>query len=283
MKKSLLSITAVIFILLFSFNCKNNNNAKKPINYQSDTIDTIVYEEIDTMQYGQFIVIQLDSIEASKYNINMTPGDNYKSLKWSIKSKRNQFYERYSTTPDSLKDAIASEAQEYFYETLLNKIFPYWYGMTWDMSGYSQIPQDGTVGCSYFVTNTLLHAVLKLNRYRLAQCDATTTARSLQTNNDIIIFRNTTTEEFIEYVKNQLPEGIYTLGLPMHIGFLLHRENNVFFIHSSYIDPVTIVIERAEVSRAFWSSFYIIGEITTNKELIKKWIINDTIPLLKNQ
>jgi len=63
----------------------------------------------------------------------------------------------------------------------------------------------------------------------------------------------------------------------MHIGYLLHRKEEVFFIHSSYYPPVAIVAEIAEISPAFQSQVYVVGEISTNEELVKNWILNDTI------
>ncbi len=126
--------------------------------------------------------------------------------------------------------------------------------MQWDIRGYSAIPQEGTVGCSYFVSNVLLHANLKLNRYRLAQAFSFDIAKSLQLNDSLIVLRNVKSNKMTEYVKQNCKEGLYTIGLNCHVGFLLLQKGEVFFIHSSYTSPVKIVIEYAQKAEAIRGS-----------------------------
>lgn len=262
--------------LISSFSQCQNNASPDKVLYNDTTKSTNLIEKKDTI----LPTIILDSINALKYNIKTYPTGNYNRLKSSVKSKRMSLSERYKNADDSIKHFIIKEAGEYIYETLLNKIIPHWYGMTWDFSGYSAIPQEGTVGCSYFVSNTLLHCGFNLNRYRLAQADATTIARSIQTNSDIITLRNKNQIELIKYIKKKLKEGMYIIGLDCHVGYILYRKGKVFFIHSSYMFPVEIVIEKAEYSKALESGIYVLGNLTENKILITKWLNNSKVNVL---
>ncbi len=271
-------ITTLLLISLISAFSQCLNESSSDEEKKNDS--TIISEPInkkDTI----LPEIQLDSINGLKYGIITYPTGIYNRIKNSVKSKRVSFTERYKKANDSIKKIIVKESNEYIYETLLNKIIPHWYGMPWDFSGYSAVPQEGTVGCSYFVSNTLLHCGFNLNRYRLAQADATTIARSVQTNSDIIILRNKSQKEFINYITLNLEEGMYIIGLDCHVGYILYRNGKVFFIHSSYIFPVEIVIEKAEYSKALESGIYVLGKLTGNDKLIIKWLNNSKLEVLK--
>ncbi len=284
--------TKIILLIIFLISaCKftgDNNNLK--INLDSiDSIKAVVmkdnlpYEEDlsyqDTFYYSQQVTI-LDSFELEEWDIAKNPQGAYNQIKNTVKTKKQEFSLAYANANDSTKEIIIKQAKNYIYETLLNKIIPHWYGMPWNMSGYSAIPQEGTVGCSYFVSNTLLHAGFNLNRYRIAQADATTIARSIQTDNNLIELYNKTPDDLIKYVKNNLKEGLYIVGLECHVGYILYRKNEVFFIHSNYFFPVEIVIEKAIDSPALVSSIYVIGKITTNKQTIIKWLTNSKFKVL---
>ncbi len=284
MKNKIFLLTFIIFLL--SACNQSGANKKETTNLDSiknviitdslNDIEDISYENYD---YSQDIII-LDSVELLKWNIDKNPQGVYNQIKNSVKKKKQELSLAYASGNDSIKKIIIKEAENYIYETLLNKIIPHWYGMSWDISGYSAVPQEGTVGCSYFVSNTLLHMGFNLNRYKIAQADATTIARSLQTNNDLIILNNKTPEYLVDYVKTNLTEGIYTIGLSCHVGYLLYRNGQVFFIHSNYYLPTVIMIEKAMDSSALVSSIYIIGKITTNETTIIKWLTNSKFEVI---
>ena len=75
---------------------------------------------------------------------------------------------------------------------------------------------------------------------------------------------------------------MYFVGLDCHVGYLLIRKNELFFIHSNYIDAVGVMIEFAEYSEAFLENeIYVIAEISTNRQLIEKWILNTEIVVVR--
>src|SRR6478609_2933662 len=84
--------------------------------------------------------------------------------------------ERYANLQQEItRDRLKLSAQSkdsiyrYFQQTLYQKMVPYWLGTTWDFNGYTAIPGQGTVACGYFVSTTLRHMGVNVNRYKLAQ------------------------------------------------------------------------------------------------------------------
>ena len=67
------------------------------------------------------------------------------------------------------------------------------------------------------------------------------------------------------------------MGLDFHVGYLLKENNEVFFIHSNYINQEGVKKESITESKAFVSKKYYIVAITENEKLVEKWILNDTI------
>ena len=43
-------------------------------------------------------------------------------------------------------------------------------------------------------------------------------------------------------------EGLYFIGLDNHVGFLLFRNNELYFIHSNYSSPAIVKLEKAKYS-----------------------------------
>ena len=74
-----------------------------------------------------------------------------------------------------------------------------------------------------------------------------------------------------------LKDGIYFIGLDFHVGYILKEQQNVYIIHSNYINKQGVVKENIEKSKAASSSTYYIVPISNNQKLIKKWILNQSL------
>ncbi len=175
---------------------------------------------------------------------------------------------------------IIKEAGKFIDEAIINSIIPFWYGTQWDFSGYTHKPNNGFVGCSYFVSTTLKHSGFNLNRYHLAQQNPLNEAKTLQINDSLIEFFNS--EDLGLDTKN-LANGLYFVGLDSHVGYLLIRENKSFFINSSYMPPICVEIQYAESSEVFKSYVYYIVAIGNNSSLVKKWILGSEITIVKRE
>lgn len=68
------------------------------------------------------------------------------------------------------KNLSSNQKQKIFTQTITQTILPSWVGTKWDFNGTTQIPQQGSIACGYFVTTVLQDGGVKLNRVKLAQC-----------------------------------------------------------------------------------------------------------------
>lgn len=260
----------LVFILFFLFSCENET--KKCVQIKISQTDT-------TREVNLYRNSRLGNISAKKLGINLLSDGNYDDLKKQIKIERKELLKLYNQSID--KQKIIDSTKKYLINTLLNKILPFWYGTNWSLSGYSDIPNYGEVGCSYLVSNTLKHLDFNINRFKVGQAASLYIAKTFQLSDEIIEISDFSNKEMFEYVKKNLQEGFYIVGLDYHVGYLLFYSDEVFFVHSSFIYPGTVVIEYAEFSPGFNSRLHVIGEITTNDSLIVKWLENSFIPVLQ--
>lgn len=217
----------------------------------------------------------LNEFQAIKYGISLIPQEqNYFDMLDSVAVQKERFKNLY-TNSFNKKDIIDS-ARNYLLETFVNKVFPYWYGTKWCMSGTSQIPQEKSVGCSYFVSNTLYSMGFKFNRLQIAQASSRNIVRTFQQTNNVLLLKLKTNKEVVNYIKKNYKEGLFLVGLDFHVSYLLYYHGEVFMIHSGKT-PNKVVIENAEKTRSFRSNLYYIGEITNNDNLIIDWITDNYV------
>jgi len=101
--------------------------------------------------------------------------------------------------------------------------------------------------------------------------------RSLTAEPHIKRFRRIPIEDFVKTVKDWGP-GIYVVGLDIHTGFIVNNGDEVYFVHSSYVDPFMVVKETALDSKILQTSAYrVLGKVTADDELIKGWLLKKEI------
>ncbi len=189
--------------------------------------------------------------------------------------------ENYPKTLDSIKivkqnlkgKSIKSIGLK-FTEIVTDKIFPYWYGTTWDFNGTTQKPNEGKIACGYFVTTTLKQIGLDINRVKLAQSASEEMIKELVNKENIYRFSNKTIEEF-EKSLEKIGNGIYVVGLDNHTGFVLISKNGNYFIHSSGIFPYKVVKDKlSESSIIIHSKYRVLGNLSADEDLLIKWVKN---------
>jgi hypothetical protein len=169
-----------------------------------------------------------------------------------------------------------------FTRLMVNGLIPYWYGTPWDFNGYTNQPQKGVIACGYYVSTTLTHAGLRLNRYALAQQAGLNEAKSLACGTEIFQWHATDVRSTTERMMAEFENGLWFVGLDFHVGFLLKQAGELFFLHSSYLDPVAVVIEKALDSEALsQSATFVIAAVSTNEKLMKKWLDGSEIQIFK--
>ncbi len=166
------------------------------------------------------------------------------------------------------------ELKKLFVKNMSQKIFPYWYGTKWDFNGTTQKPQEGAIACGYFVTTTLQHMGVKINRVKMAQCASEEMIRSLATKKNIHHLSGLSLGEF-EKKLIQLGTGIYIIGLDNHTGYVLISENGNFFIHASGWFPFKVVRDELSESKVIGRSKYrVVGKISDDEAFLKSWVSN---------
>ncbi|MEO1448442.1 MAG: hypothetical protein AAFV07_02885 [Bacteroidota bacterium] len=193
----------------------------------------------------------------------------YSQLRSEIKTKRATFQQAYARADSAQKDSIRQAAAKYLTRIIPEKLLPFWYGTPWDFNGYSNRPREGVIACGYFVSTPLKHIGWPINRYRVAQKDATSIIQTLSGHTQTWRDSN----ELLQHLQKQ-PNSLYIVGLTNHVGFLWVKEGEVYFIHSSYHDPVAVAQEIAAESPVFlWSDIYVIGDVMDEAGMLDDWLL----------
>ena len=200
----------------------------------------------------------------------------YDSYLQSVKTEMECYKAEYRVAEN--KDSILAVAGLYLEEQIGDSIFSYWEGTPWDFSGHTNKPQTGVIACGYYVSTTLKHMGLNLNRYRMAQQSALSEVKTLD--QDYTYFEGDY-HEFLSFAKDSVDEGLYIVGLTSHVGYLLVEKEQSYFIHSNYVEPFGVAKEKIEESEALsFSQDFVLGKISRNKELIKKWLFNEEFEIV---
>jgi hypothetical protein len=209
----------------------------------------------------------------------------YITTKQAIRSKQKSLQAAYKAAKSTTeKNEIRKNTGIYITEQLVNGLFPHWYGTTWSFDGYSAIPNQGEIGCSYFVSTTLLHVGFNLNRYRLAQQGPVSEARSLTIEGSPIQIDLTEDfEDFVPEIEKHCEAGLYFIGLGhSHVGYLYYREQECYFIQSSYGESVQVEIDYANDSDILMGfSNFVLVPITTNAVLLEAWLLGEEVVVVK--
>ena len=158
---------------------------------------------------------------------------------------------------------------------------PHWFGTYWTFSGHTETPGQGDIACGYFVSTTLLHSGLNLNRYRLAQQSPVNEALMLSLGDTVRVMRRDSAAKVLAIWRTQLRDGLYFLGLDYgHVGLLLKQSGGFYFIHSNYMGPeVEVQIQRTEESVLMGFPVFYVADITFNRRLMEYWLSGEKVPL----
>ncbi len=202
----------------------------------------------------------------------------YNDVRTEIEAARVSLASRYrqTTTPTQQAEIIA-EAREAITQSIYVGIFPFWYGTAWDFNGTTQTPGQGKIACGYFVSTVLSDTGLRVQRAKLAQQASEIIILSLTTEAHIKRFRRASISDFVEAVRDWGP-GLYVVGLDIHTGFIVNIGGDVYFIHSSYVEPYSVVRENAIESKILVASKYrVIGKVSADDQFIVNWLVGKKV------
>jgi len=167
------------------------------------------------------------------------------------------------------KSKALEKASTLWTSYMVDSIFPYWYGTEWDFNGHTDIPRKGQIACGYFVSTTLKHSGVKLDRYKLARMAASDIIDRVCEKGSAKWFRS------IKSLQTHLKAkgaGLYVLGLDYHVGFVLREKGKDYFIHSDYFnDKVTKELLSASTAANSTGRYYV-GSLSGNEALVKGWL-----------
>ena len=219
------------------------------------------------------------SVEGTQIIVASTsPVDSYQEKLQAIESQRLHLAREYADSAD--KKEVLEKSRKLFVAAIDHGVFPFWYGTDWDFYGTTETPKQGKIACGYFVTTVLRDVGVKVQRVSLAQQASENIIKSLTSEPYIKRFRNVAIEKFVEDIK-AFGEGFYIVGLDNHVGFILNDGNDVYFVHSSYVEPSEVIKEKALTSPVLSSSKYrVIGKISADNSFLRKWLNQSNFPTL---
>ena len=182
--------------------------------------------------------------------------------------------------------AVRVEARRYVVDTLVSQVFPAWMGMPsgGGPQATASLPhQPGMyISCSYFLTAALQNAGLVLeSRARFAQAPAAWIERALLPPGGQIHRYGTLPADELEQKLVALGEGLYVVGLDIHVGFIDVRGGRATFVHSSYTPPGTVVDEPVVTSEAIANSQrkgYWVSPLFRDDRLVDLWLRRTPVP-----
>lgn len=213
---------------------------------------------------------------------------NWADFDIQLKPKRSSYAQACEIAKAGRKSLASKELGEIgrqFEAYLMDEIIPHWYGTVWSFDGHTEVPKQGKIACGYFVSTTLQQLGVNVNRYQLAQQRPENEAKSLALGGEVIEVTGTGSTENIAQIKSKIADGICFVGLGQsHVGYLLKRKNELFFLHSSYFTPGTVTVELASASPVFCAyDHYYIVQLSNNEAFLKRWLSHQKIEVIKDK
>lgn len=204
--------------------------------------------------------------------------------------------EAAATAWDDARDDVAAErarhatASRFLVATLVDRLVPPWLGMPWGLgrdSTATRPHQPGkTIACSYFVGAVLQGAGFTLrDRFRLGQAAALVIQRSLVGGaGKVHRFLSIPPAELATRLA-ALDDGVYIIGLDVHVGLVVVRGDEVRFVHASYTGDQVVTDEplatAAAIARSRPRGYFVSPLVTTqgvaDDWLVERWLEGDPV------
>ena len=211
----------------------------------------------------------------------------YRVVLEQVTARRAELGARYASARSGrARAAIRDEARRFIVETLVSQVFPAWMGMPsgGGPQATASLPHEPGmyISCSYFLTAALQNAGLVLeSRARFSQAPAAWIERALlPPGGQIHRYGNLSAEELEQRLVG-LGEGLYVVGLNIHVGFIVVRDGHAWFVHSSYTPPGTVVNEPLTSSMAIDLSRrkgYWVSPLFQDDRIVELWLRHQPVP-----
>jgi len=204
----------------------------------------------------------------------------YRALRARIAEVRDELAERYET-----EKTVLGAAKRELQSAIADVLLPAWLGTRWAFHGTADEPlAPQGIACGYFVATVLQHAGLQLESRRgFARSTARTIARSLIPPGPAHHRVFSVPAAVLERTMLSLGEGLYLIGLDVHVGFVVVRGGVVRVVHASYLAPRTVVDEPITASGAIEHSRdagYHVTALFADDTLVDAWLRKTSLKLL---
>ena len=177
---------------------------------------------------------------------------------------------------DEARAIVLDHAREAVLSALVDDLIPAWHGTPWDFNGTTQVPGQGHIACGYYVTTLLRDAGFRVERARLAQQASENIIKTLVGEDRTTRYRNHSSSHVTRSVAD-LGDGLYVVGLDIHVGLLVVDGGIVRFCHASYLDPVAAVCESPRTAPAFLSGYRVVGKLLDDP-MMEAWLEGRAFP-----
>src|SRR5262245_43386504 len=206
----------------------------------------------------------------------------YGALLERVEARRGELGARYAAARGTrARAAIREEARRFVVSTLVSQIFPAWMGMPsgGGAQATASLPHEPGmyISCSYFLTAALQNAGLVLeSRARFAQAPALWIQRALLPPGGVVHrYGQLSPVELERRLVDELGDGLYVVGLNIHVGFIVVEHGHARFVHSSYTPPGTVVDEPVVSSMAIalsQSKGYWVSPLFRDDRIVEMWL-----------
>lgn len=198
------------------------------------------------------------------------PGaDDYSERIAAVAAIRKDLAAEYAAASTKEKPAVLKKARAAALDGLTGEILPAWIGTEWAFYGTTQTPRQGQIACGYFVTTTLRDAGFKVERAKLAQQASSHIADTLAGHANVKWLGNDV-DAAVAYVEAR-GEGLWVVGLDVHVGYLWYDGNNTWMCHASYLGDGTTTCEDARTSPAMVSNVHVVAPLF-NDRMLERWL-----------
>ena len=207
--------------------------------------------------------------------------EKWRLLSADLKRWRLHYAERYRKAKNA-KDqkAVIAEARQLL-EHSLPEMMRCWLGTQWDFNGTATEPGGGKIACGYFVTTVFKEAGFQIERNTLAQQASQSIIRTFVPQEELRLRVGVPYKTFRFETMRGKP-GIYLVGLDSHVGFVVVKDEEFRFIHSSGSRPWCVVDESSEEALVLERSNYrVLGNISGSDEVIRKWLQGEKFTTMK--
>ena len=165
---------------------------------------------------------------------------------------------------------LLDSARTILFDALTEKLLPAWSGTPWDFNGMTRVPGQGTIACGYFVNTVLLDAGFDLPRIRWSQLAAEPVILKLAPKAKRFRDKPVTA---VEAWLTEQGDGLYTVGLDNHVGFITRRNGTSRFVHSNYYHrEIGVMAEPLNGENPFAHSRYrVIGKLLDD-QMMEAWL-----------